>query len=388
MQLKLFIERLGKSYTLKPGRSVVVGSSSDCDITVPSKVQEKLLRFSFDSTTQAWTVEALSNSGMLINDQPSNHEVLREITRIKTKGGALVVTPEGAQKLIPSDSLVYNGSAHASMPQAIKEEAAQRFQSAQTGLSNFVEKSANDYANRQKAKVRKPSSSLKEISWADFAKARSRRPNRDWKTWFHLITGIRIAIWIKTYSSEAFDGFIIPDFNGSIDNVVNAIESNISHLGGYDDTECSSVRLTDGHISDSRYSSLSDIEFWPIRRGLSNEPDYRRFYVTSYHRVRNYLLCEKYGKDLFVSWFTRFEPEEPETHILLALLFPVLFSIILFSTTENFLICLSPLIIWMEVFISTPSIMANFNIIPRQSNAYMIMSVLIFSTLFLSALYL
>jgi hypothetical protein len=384
MQLKLFIERLGKSYTLKPGRNVVVGSSSDCDIAVPSKVQEKLLRFNFDSTTQAWTVEALSDSGMLVNDQPSSHEVLREITRIKTKGGTLIATPEGAQQPVLKDTLVYNGSAHAAMPQAIKEEAAQRFQSAQAGLSNFVEKATNDYVNRQRTAARRPSSSLKEISWADFAKARSGRPNRDWQTWYHLITGIRTAIWIKPYSAEAFDGFIIPNFRGSIDNVVNAIEANVSNLGGYDDTECAPVRLTDGHISDSRYSSLSEIEFRPIKRSLSNEPDHRRFYVTTYHRVRNYLLCEKYGKDLFVSWITRFEPEEPEGNGLTALLFPALIGFCFLAIGEIWA-WLSPLpfIMWIEIFIITPAIMAKYDIIPRRSNAYTIMIFLIVPTLLL-----
>lgn len=78
-------------------------------------------------------------------------------------------------------------------------------------------------------------------------------------------------------------------------------------------------------------------EFFAIRRDKRPNqrwPDYRRFCVTAYHRIRNYVLVEQYGSDLFVSWLTRCEPNPTALNLILWFLGALLLTALSLSSNN------------------------------------------------------
>ncbi|MCA6540402.1 MAG: hypothetical protein IM578_16885, partial [Pseudanabaena sp. M037S2SP2A07QC] len=201
-------------------------------------------------------------------------------------------------------------------------------------------------------------------------------------TKFYLVTGYRNTPWLRGYDGqsdsknakgkgfEAFDGYILPNFKGSAEEVANGLELRLNQqIQGYENTDCRVVQLTDAHIVDTASQSFLGVELFPIQRG--NKPDYRRFCVISYHRVRTYLLVENYGTDLFVSWFTRFEPNPSPVVLVLCLLF-AMFLTLVFIQSNNFTLIIFPLALWSANFLLVPTIMQGFGILPKKANAYLV----------------
>lgn len=407
MQLKLSIEQLGQTYTLKPDRSYIVGSSPDCQIVIQSEPQEQSLRFTYDAVAQAWVVEALATSGMLVGDRPCKHEVLRQVTRIKIRGGIVFTAVPESTYQATAAAMPSRPSTSNDLAQAIKNDATRAFQATQSIVGEVAPKvfnatksavgevaqlSAENYANYQQNRqdeLARVKASRSVLSWADFSKKIS---DGKFFPWFYLTTGFRNTPWLRAYSigNEAaanfnsFDGYIIPNFQGSVDEVVKEIEDQVSSLARYESTNSSIVKLTDGHIADSKTQSFLGIELFPIVRDPNKGPDYRRFCVTSYNRVRNYLLVEKYGSDLFVSWITRFEPMPiPAVPIILlcfslAAMLPGLNYSAMYGNGSGelfFLSCL-PTLAWINYYVFTPWAMGSLEIIPKAANSRFISFIL------------
>jgi hypothetical protein len=218
------------------------------------------------------------------------------------------------------------------------------------------------------------------LSWRDYVNRQLK--NKEYgpeklATWFHMTTGLRNTPWVKSYSSEkdagnfnSFEGYIIPNFKGSVEKVIGAVERELGKAAVYQDTDCYVAKLTDAHIANTLDQGLLKPEFFPIHRGSQPFPkgDYRRFCVTAYHRVRTYLLVEKYGTDLFVSWITRYEPENSFIPMILWLILAFFLSLSSLATGSAPLFLL-PLVLWTEYFLLTPMIMQSAGILPNGANA-------------------
>jgi FHA domain len=339
MKLKLFLEQTGQSWTIKPNREYIVGTSQDCDIFLSNinVVAARHLKFSFSQVSNTWHVIDLgSANGTLINNQLVTDYSITTPTRIAIAGGIiLVATPELAAVPISSTD-PHLQVAH-----------------------------KNSESNGQ--------SSLQILSWDKFVDKQARG---DIATRFHMITGFRNTPWVRAYGQtgfNAFDGYIIPNFKGSNQTVTTAIEEKLSHLRGskgeYEGTNCFIANLTDAHITDSATQTFTGIEIFPISRGWGE--DYRRFFVVSYHRVRTYLLVEKYGSDLFVSWITRFEPQPTALIMYLWLSLAFILTLLALSTQKIWIIIL-PLLIWWEIYIFVPYLMRGLGILPKKSNAILL----------------
>ncbi len=96
-ELKLVIEQTGQSYTLKPNREYIIGSGSDCDISLPyvNVVANQHLKLSFEQFSQTWhAIDLGSSTGTFVNNQQINDYPIKYQTRIALANGIfLIVTP-------------------------------------------------------------------------------------------------------------------------------------------------------------------------------------------------------------------------------------------------------------------------------------------------------
>jgi hypothetical protein len=225
--------------------------------------------------------------------------------------------------------------------------------------------------------------SLRVLSWSGYVNEHLNQYENGFKrfvVWFYLVTGMRETPWIKAFGAigfDAFDGYIIPDFKGSADTVVATIEQKIGQLTQYEDTDCFIAQLTDAHIVDSATQDFKGAEFFPFQRKKnSSKRDYRRFCVTSYHWVKNYLLVESYGSDLFVNWITRFEPPSSEGWLGIWTLVALITTFLAFFSQNIFLI-LAPFLLWASVFLLIPTFMQRMEILPKKANAMLLIGIML-----------
>ncbi len=321
-ELKLVIEQTGQSYTLKPNREYIIGSGSDCDISLPyvNVVANQHLKLSFEQFSQTWhAVDLGSGSGTFVDNQQIIDYPIQYQTRIALASGIfLVATPGGiSASTILTPPPVYAQNPYQGRP-STQQQSVARNQS--SSLLNLWQEIRNLW---QLSVVTNQSSSLEVLTWKQYVEKQLKKYEGKFfaKTAanFSMITGFRNTPWIRKFGGyhpeqsgngfEAFDGYIIPDFKESAQTIAVKIEERLGETRGYENTDCCVVMLTDAHIADSATQSFLGVELCPIQRGVMGRFDYRRFCIVSYNRVRTYLLVENYGSDLFVSWITRFEPE-------------------------------------------------------------------------------
>lgn len=380
MQLKLFLEQTGQTWTLKPSRAYIIGSGEGCDISLAQTigVATQHFKLSFNPVANQWSVEDLGSSGTVINGQPISQAAITAQTRISIADNlVLVATPEfvAVAAGMPSSPPLYtppsNGSTYNYSTQELPAHAR---------VSNMHP----DTAGR---------SGLAVLTWKAFVDRQlSKLPSGQKRLAirFGLLTGFRETPWVRRNSMgnglSSFDGYIIPDFQGSVETVVATIQDKVGQLKRYKDTDCFLAELTDAHIDDSTNQNLWDLELFAIQRS-SNHPhaDYRNFCVTSYHRVRNYLLIEQYGTDLFVGWITRFEPL-PKVGLAFWLALAVLPTLVGLQT-NNFALVVAPLLLWAEVYLATPAIMGELGILPKKANALLVIGLMILPTCWVVSLF-
>lgn len=347
MQLKLYLEQTGKTWTLRPHKEYIIGSGSDCDISVPyaNVVDSCHLKLSFNQFTNTWHVCDLNTTnGTLVNNQQITDRPITAQTRIAIADQVLfVATPEGAAS--PAQTPTYQPNPPVKQPVA--------------GI--------------------KPSEQ-KVLTWKEYVdKQVKRQPAGSFSAFaarFYLITGLRNTPWVRTYGQtgfNAFDGYIIPNFKDSAKTVAAGIEEKLTKMTQYEDTNCFVAELTDAHIADSATQNFLGVELFPIRRSMGGKGDYRRFCILSYHRVRTYLLVENYGSDLFVSWVTRFEPDPTPVVPGLWLALSSLLTLILLSSTKGDITASTvPLTIWLIRYAIVPGCMEQNNILPKKANARLV----------------
>jgi Inner membrane component of T3SS, cytoplasmic domain len=385
MKLRLSLDQTSQTWTLKPNRNYVVGSGQDCDIVLGTagQVEAQHLKFSFDAGSSTWMVEDLSSGSTFVNSQPIRRVLLNAQAQVALGGSVvLIATPEGVSvpSQIPTSlpsytptspmSASYGGAAHSIQQPYVQPE----------------------YDRKNGA--------LKVLTWDKYVQEQSDKVDgiARLSTWYHLITGFRKTPWVRksnasgasagsnTNDFNSFDGYIIPDFKGSAESVSKVLEAQLGQLKQYEDTDCYVAQLTDAHLVDTSNKNFLGIELFAIRREQLghrlSKPDYRRFCVTSYHRVRNYLLVEKYGPDLFVSWVTRCEPEPNSLVIILWLIVASFFSLIAI-TTNNFFAVITPLVLWLEIFMLTPKCMESFKVLPKAANARLVTALLVVPSFFM-----
>ncbi|MBD1803880.1 FHA domain-containing protein [Microcoleus sp. FACHB-SPT15] len=416
MKLKLFLEQTGQSWTIKPNREYVIGSSSDCDIPLPyvNVVSDRHLKFSFNQLTTSWHVYDLgSSNSTFVNNQPITDYPIKAQTRIAIAGGiVLVATPEGSETnghqqtttsiantqtapAVPVPPPLYSSSTqHPNSVTPTRGLVRPNVQEPVSASDNsgaaIFDQFITTRSPIQEPGVRGQTSPLKVLNWKHYVDEQvEKQPDglSRLATRFYMVTGFRNTPWIRAYGSKdngfnAFDGYIIPDFNESAETVAAVIEEKLGQMRQYEETDCFEARLTDAHIADSATQSFMGVELFPIRRGRSPRGDYRRFCVVSYHRVRTYLLVENYGSDLFVSWITRFEPEPTPAIMGLWLFVAIVLTLFTFATQNLFLIC-TPLVIWSEIYLLVPSIMQSMEIVPKKANARLVTACVLLPTLFL-----
>ncbi len=96
MQLKVLIEATGKSWTLKPGREYLMGTSPDCDIMVES-IDDSIafIKFKFDGIGSLWHIENLKkDSTTLLNNQRLTRSIIQAQSQLKVVGQSIVLMPE------------------------------------------------------------------------------------------------------------------------------------------------------------------------------------------------------------------------------------------------------------------------------------------------------
>ena len=353
MKLKLVAEQTGQSWTLKPKRDYIIGSDADCDINLerPDIVGNKHLKISFNPNINSWYLYDLgSSTGTYVDQQKVNDHPINSQTRIGLGNNYfLTAAPELApvpQSYSPPSQPINNGYG-------------------QNGYSNGLNGGTTAYHQPTHSTN---SSSLEVLSWKKYVKQQVNKKSAPFSRlsmWFHFTTGYRNTPWVN----GGFSSYIIPNFKGSIENVISEIQNSVGSLKQYQNTDCYVTNLTDAHIVNSARQGFFGVELFPIVRDSKNpQRDYRKFLVTSHNRVKTYLLVEKYGTDLFVSWVTRFEPEPTSTIMGIWSLVAGIATIFMFATNSIFLSIL-PGFIWATVYWITPTIMESLQIVPKKANA-------------------
>jgi hypothetical protein len=313
-----------KTWTLKPTRDYVVGTSIGDDIVLTNSAMKFQLKFTYLQDAEMWLVSNLSGQAQItINDRSFSEYRFAALTKINLdRGLVLNIFPEG---ISPTELPGWSGS-----------------QGGGSATGQTV--------------INTTTPTLKKLTWAEYVERCVEMYGADR---FSLVSGYRLTPWVRDVGSSnfgSFDGYVIPDFQKksgdqkASDSVFASVQNKLSEMSvspsrefqEYSDTDCSVVSLTDAHIIDSSTRnflwSWFWVEFFPVKRGIpKRRPDYRDFCVVAFNRVKTYLLVENYGSDLFVSWITRYEPTSLAvqiTKILLAMisLLPLLMPTAIYYT--------------------------------------------------------
>jgi len=402
MKLKVVLGQGQTTWTLKPERKYVVfGGGGDCDITLPQAqpgdIADRHVAFSFNTAESTWYIEDLgSTGGTYIDDRPISRFPILQQTQIAIANKVfLFATPIPLVSTEPntsqSPSQKTYSSVQTSIQQPVQPPVYPPIQSSfQTELGSTSAAYSNVPQTQQNYReAAKPTArSFQEVlEWREYVEVQVAKHGGDsllrrMSTRFYLGTGLRNTPWIKGYlgvadegdqkgaNFKAFDGYIIPNFQGNAKEVATGIAQQLHQLKQYEDTDCYVINLTDAHIVDSATQSFTGIELFPVKRG--GIADWRKFCVVSYHRTKTYLLVENYGTDLFVSWITRFEP-------IPTAIIPVLWmglAICIGFSIGNFLLALFPIAIWSLVYLLLPLVMSMSGILPKKANAMLFLALI------------
>jgi hypothetical protein len=395
MRLKLAIPQRNESWTLKPGKNYTVGSSPECEIVLPpdSGLSARHMTLSYDEPHHVWRVQDVSDGGgMYINnelaqDYPIEHRLKIDLAhRVNCEVNLEGEVNSAPPQTIPQPPLTIP-NAPTQFPSTYNQHPPEMPIYVQNQLNHQKYGSSPSYRPQQ-FQPKPQLSSLPIFHWRDFVQsqvARKQNGPDKFSTWFSMTTGFRKTPWVKAFSDRDdersnfndFEGYVIPNFQGSVNDVITAVEKELGTVGRYHDTYCYVAKLTDAHIIDSAKQSFLGIELFPKHRSdaLFSTGDYRRFCVVSYHHVRTYLLVEQYGSDLFVSWITRYEP--PTSWIPMFLWAGVIFSIMIMSslaTSVNLMIgILVGVLIWCNFYGFPALAMEKLGISPKAANARLFM---------------
>lgn len=395
MKLKLALPKTNQSWTLKPGRSYTIGTSPDCAIALPTEtgLSDHHITLNYDEGQNAWKVTDVSQGAGVYVDGATIQECLitRNLQIDLAHRLTFMASAESEPKLATPPPMIPTPPPQSGFPSTYPAPVpAPPSLTTSSPRTTYTESTTQPSYGRSFAP---PLSSLPVLTWREYVSRQVQtKPNGPEKlfTWFQLTTGLRNTPWVKSFSSDrdtsnfnSFEGYIIPNFKGSVEKVISAVENELGQATRYEDTDCYVSELTDTHIANTLDQSLLKPAFFPIHRGEHSFPrgDYRRFCVTSYHRVRSYLLIEKYGSDLFVSWITRYEPEDSFIPMMLWLIVASFLSLVSIPTGSVPLFLL-PIVLWSEYFLLTPLIMQSTNTLPNAANARVINLLVILLTIF------
>lgn len=377
MKLKLLLPSTGQSWTIKPNQEYIIGKDTNCQIPVNGmNIADRHAKLSFNQITNTWYIIDLSTQGILVNNKQVKESIINPNTIIILGGEiTLNITPQDTINNIPTP---LPNIPNTPTPPPIYTPQNQGFNNQINPPQSNNFQPQNYPISQQQS--RHPSPSLRVLTWADYVKEQVKNQN-GWlnkiATKFYLITGFRNTPWLRNYGKtgfDAFDGYIIPDFTGSAEEVAREVEQQLGQLRNYENTDCYVAKLTDGHIADSATQSFLGVELFPIKRG--KKPDYRRFCVVAYHRVRTYLLVENYGNDLYVNWITRFEPKPNPIIAKLMFFLCCLNTFIMFIPAINnsydfWAIMIGgfiPLFMWLTYYVTTPVLMEVTKVVPKKAN--------------------
>jgi FHA domain len=399
MKLELSLENSNHSWPLTPDKSYIIGSDTSCDFTLPlaENVRGQHLKFSFDQANNCWLAEDLSGRrGTIVNNMLVAIALIKGITRIVISDEiVLIATPEFATAppvaapIIPAPVVAPTLVASAPVPAPAMPNVyvpnPNLYNSGYAGTPTNGNNPPPPVVSRSEVSSgisRASAEELRVLTWAQYVQKQSLEHGKkslamDWIINFALKTGFRNTPWMKD-----IDGYIIPNFKGSAESVSAAIEKEVGLLRQYEETDCYISSLTDAHIADSGTQSFLGVELFPIIRSRHhNKGDYRKFCITAYHRIRTYLLVEKYGNDLFVSWITRFEPTPSPVGMTLFLVIALLGSVILLFSVmsagfKGLIFATIPMVLWWSFFYLTPWIMSSLKILPKKANAKLVIGLL------------
>jgi FHA domain len=398
MKLELLLENSNNPWPLTPDKYYVIGSDTSCAFTLPSSesVRGQHLKFSFDQTNNCWLVEDLSGRrGTIVNNMLVATALIKGITRIVISDEVVIIAkpefataPPVAAPVIPPP--VSAPTLVAQQPiQPLQNYGTPDFNIYNSGYSTPPSKSGNfpsPAVARNEISSGVSRASAKELlvlTWPQYVQKQIKEHGKNsvgmsWAINFALKTGFRNTPWMKE-----IDGYIIPNFRGSAESVALGIEQELGFLRQYEETDCYISAMTDAHIADSGSQSFLGVELFPIIRSRKhNKGDYRKFCVTAHHRVKTYLLVEKYGDDLFVSWVTRFEPIPTSLGMTLLMLLAIISFLVLIiplsaGGIKGLMIASFPFLLWWEIFHFTPMVMSSMKILPKKANAKLVIGVML-----------
>jgi FHA domain len=404
MKLDLSLENGNQSWPLTPDKIYTVGSDVGCNFTLPpsENVRGQHLKFSFDQANNCWLVEDLSGRrGTIVNNMLVANALIKGITRIVISDEVVIIAkpefstaPPVAIPVTPppiiAPTLVAPVPEQAMSKQAWNPPTPNLYHSGSAATPTNSNSFSPPSVPRKEVSSGVSRASAEELivlTWAQYVQRQIKEHGKNsigmsWVINFALKTGFRNTPWMKE-----IDGYIIPNFRGKAESVAIEIERELGFLRQYEETDCYISSMTDAHIADSATQSFLGIELFPIIRSRKhNKGDYRKFCVTSYHRVKAYLLVEKYGDDLFVSWVTRFEPIPSPVSMELLMTLALISSLLLIIPfgsigIKGLLICALPLLLWWETFFATPAVMSSMKILPKKANAKLVMGIIFFLSL-------
>ena len=383
--LKLIVQNeKGTSYTLRPNREYIVGSSkSECQILLTDdQVSGQHLKFCFNQNENTWYINDLGSArGTFVNNQRVTSLPIRTQTHIVlAQTSKLVAIPEtpvvqaGQENIFPTET-----------PLQVPPVPPISIPTQPVSPTTVPQAS---FPTRTYPTKPQEAFEVKSLTWRQYVDQQVRRRKNLLSriaTNFYLTTGLRSTPWIRLNDDYinadfGFDGYIIPNFleKGSPQEVGTSIIDNITKLRQYENTDCFIAELTDEHLTNSAKETILQqifsYRFFPVRRRGDGKYDYRKFLVISYNQVRTYLMIEGYGTDLFVSWITRYEPNIPPG-IVYWLITAVMLSLL--SIPSGLLAVTVPVSVWLIVYLVLPQLMKTFNILPKKANAHLLAYLLI-----------
>jgi Inner membrane component of T3SS, cytoplasmic domain len=96
MLMNLTSEATGKTWTLRPNRSYIIGSSQDCDIVIAEQgLSPQHLQLGFNSVSNEWWLERLNeDADIIIEGIPTTKQALTQLTRVSVANEVLIAIPQ------------------------------------------------------------------------------------------------------------------------------------------------------------------------------------------------------------------------------------------------------------------------------------------------------
>jgi hypothetical protein len=340
----------GKTYNLRPGQEYVLGRAPDCQpcILNPS-LDEHHLKFFFNNPNGTWYATDLNTvSGSILNNQKMTNNpspITQQSRFVLGLSVVLMATPESAIQ----------------PPMAQPQQ-----QNPVTPTPSYPQVPHGGLAYNQ--------SSLEHIGWSRYVEnevAKQTNWLKKISVRFAMLTGIRNTPWIIS----SLEGYVLPPVRKNEEDIRTLVHNQVNQVKQYKYTDCYLTDLTDAHVVNSAIPRFLGVELFPIVR--EEKADFRRFCVVSYHRIKTYLIIEKYGNDTFVNWITRFEPEPTVMVPLVWLIITSLMSLASLTTSAGIINGLSPTVTWCIIYLLTPFLMKKLHILPKKANAYLIITLCI-----------